>query len=142
MKIVESSMKERDDFLQKMRPVLDLPDLPAEPVARFQHEVLRPVLKLQNPLLLRGFAAYLTETKTNFARLDPAAQAAAIEQALKTHKRLRATFFGLVAACMTVAEYEFYLAHQRDLHKRMTLLLIKRLQDQTVALLAALQPGQ
>ena len=135
-------MKERDDFLLKMRPVLDLPDLPAEPLARFQHEVLRPVLKLQNPLLIRGFAAYLLETKTRFDRLDPTARAALIEQALKTHKRLRATFFGLVTACMTVAEYEFYLARQRDLHKRMTLLLIKRLQDQTPAILTAWQPDQ
>jgi hypothetical protein len=132
MQLMDESINHRDAGLQALRPVLGIDTAQAQPIEAFQHQTLRPLLKLQHPLLLRQFEAFLVEHKQSFDQQTPDARQRYISHALKTHKRLRATYFGLVTGLMTEEEYDFYVANRGELHKRMTQLLIQRLESHWV----------
>lgn len=120
----------RDEWLMSHRPTLDLPASDHSEIEGFHHQVLRPILKLQNDLLLAQFGAWMKEHKQTFEEKEPGAQRVLIENACKTHKRLRAQAFGIIAGMMTGDEYQFYLANQRESHKRITSMWAKRIFDE------------
>jgi hypothetical protein len=124
----------RDAALLALRPALDLDARAAQPMETFQLRTLRPVLKLQNPLLLRVVARTVTKYHTGFARMHRADRLATVRNLLKEDGRLKRTLFGLVAGQFTEAEFAFYLDHQGEVRRRLVALLIKRVQDQLDAL--------
>jgi catechol 2,3-dioxygenase-like lactoylglutathione lyase family enzyme len=124
----------RDAALRALRPRLDLDASAARPVETFQLETLRPVLKLQNPLILKVVARYLVKYHTGFARMSRTDQQATVRNLLKQDRRLKRTLFGLIAGQFTADEFDVYLAHQGEMRRRLVELLIKRVQDQLEAL--------
>ncbi|MEL6632575.1 MAG: glyoxalase [Bacteroidota bacterium] len=120
-------MSVRDSQLLTLRPKVEVQNTFGNEVEAFQHTVLRPILKAQNELILMQFHAWLGENKQ---QPSPEKALELIPHALKTHKRLRATYFGLVSGWFTKDEYQFYLKHQREIHRRMTTMLIERLRSQ------------
>ena len=119
----------RDASLSDIRPQLNLDTSQSGELERFQHEVLRPLLKFQHPILVRQFQAFLIEFKQNLDSVDSNQTRSYIQHVLKTHKRLRATYFGQLTGLMTDAEFGFYLQHRGEINKRLTQMLIQRLES-------------
>lgn len=123
-------MPDRDAELMRIRPVVEVADTFRTEEERFHHQTLRPLLKLQNELLLIQFAAWLQENKTILHNKPAGDQRNQIEHICKTNKRLRAQVFGMIIGVMTTEELRFYFLHQRELNKRITSMWAKRLYDQ------------
>ena len=125
-------MTTRDTNLLAMRPEIPSaqPELAANPIERFQHATLRPVLKGQNELLLSAFLHYAEKRKSVFQKLTSDRKGPYIEQALQKDQRFREWIFGLLAGHFTSDEWVFYLSHESEIRKRITSMLIKRLKDQ------------
>jgi len=87
-------------------------------VADFQHQVLRPLLKLQHPLLLATVADFIHDYRLPLARPD-AELSAALTELLTRNARLRATITGLVVGHFTQAELAFYRPHRSELNRRL-----------------------
>jgi NDP-sugar pyrophosphorylase family protein len=104
---------------------------------RFQNETLRPVLKLQNPLLLATFVNYATKHKGVFFDIPTDKQLAYIENAVHKDQKFRNALKGVIIGQFTVEEYYIYTQNSSQLNKRMMSLVITRLQDQ----LQLLVPG-
>ena len=104
---------------------------------RFQNETLRPVLKLQNPLLLATFVNYATKHKGVFFDIPTDKQQAYIENAVHKDQKFRNALKGVIIGQFTVEEYNIYTQNSSQLNKRMMSLVITRLQDQ----LQLLVPG-
>lgn len=104
---------------------------------RFQNETLRPVLKLQNPLLLATFVNYATKHKGVFFDIPTEKQLAYIENAVHKDQKFRNALKGVIIGQFTVEEYYIYTQNSSQLNKRMMSLVITRLQDQ----LQLLVPG-
>jgi NDP-sugar pyrophosphorylase family protein len=104
---------------------------------RFQNETLRPVLKLQNPLLLATFVNYATKHKGVFFDIPTDKQLAYIENAVHKDQKFRNALKGVIIGLFTVEEYYIYTQNSSQLNKRMMSLVITRLQDQ----LQLLVPG-
>lgn len=124
------NVEERDDFLMSIRPEVRVSETFRSEEERFHHITLRPLLKLQNALLLTQFAAWLQENKTVLHNKPAGDQRNQIEHICKTNKRLRAQVFGIIIGMMTQEEYQIYLHHQRELNKRITSMWAKRIFDQ------------
>jgi len=120
----------RDQNLVALRPSLSLNGEASRPVEQFQNETLRPILKLQHELFVAAFQDFLRENKQQWPAELTQRQRDYISHVLKTHKRLRATLFGMVCGMMTKSEYEVYLLHRSEVHKRLTQMLIQRLESQ------------
>jgi NDP-sugar pyrophosphorylase family protein len=103
----------------------------------FQNETLRPVLKLQNPLLLATFVNYATKHKGVFFDIPTDKQLAYIENAVHKDQKFRNALKGVIIGQFTVEEYYIYTQNSSQLNKRMMSLVITRLQDQ----LQLLVPG-
>ena len=97
---------------------------------RFQNSTLRPVLKLQNPLLLASFVNYATKHKGVFFDIPVDKQISYIENAIHKDQKFRNALKGLIIGQFTMEEYTTYTQNSSKLNKRMMNLVITRLQDQ------------
>ena len=97
---------------------------------RFQNSTLRPVLKLQNPLLLACFVNYATKHKGVFFDIPVDKQMVYIENAIHKDQKFRNALKGLIIGQFTMEEYTTYTQNSSKLNKRMMNLVITRLQDQ------------
>lgn len=125
-------MDTRNDDLLAVRPPIPkaklLPDMSL--AENFQNKVLRPIIKLQNALLLAVFQHYIHKNKNRFYQLTLEQRLGYISHALQKDMRLRSTYKGVILGFFTIAEYEEYLGQEAALNKRMINIIIKRLQDQ------------
>ncbi len=121
---------DRDDRLRQIRPAVPVDTSDQRPMERFQSQTLRPICKLQNPLILTTVARYLQKYNTGFQQMDRADQEAKVRNLLKEDRRLKRTLAGLVAGHFTEGEYAFYLEHQREVRRRLTALFTQRVLDQ------------
>ena len=97
---------------------------------RFQNETLRPILKLQNPLLISVFTNYIKKRKGVFYDLSLEKKITYIENSLIKDQKFRSFLKGLIIGHFTVAEYQKYSLNSSLLNKRIINMLIKRLQHQ------------
>ncbi|UOQ53513.1 hypothetical protein [Hymenobacter cellulosivorans] len=129
-----------DIALLALRPVLPTA-LGAEPESTagdFLHRTLRPVLKLQNELLLLLVADFLREHHVAFRTRDAAEQLRMITELLGRNVKLRYTIIGAVVGLFTRAEQEFYRQHRSEVNRRLLELATQRVNSQLPAVAALL----
>jgi len=97
---------------------------------RFQNETLRPILKLQNPLLIEVFQNYIQKRKGMFYELSVEKKLDYIESSLIKDQKFRNSVKGMLIGHFTVEEYKVYQQQSSSLNKRMMHLVIDRLKDQ------------
>ena len=96
----------------------------------FQNTVLRPILKLQNDLLVAVFKNYIVKHKNVFNTLNNERKLRYIEQAIQKDMKFRNALKGMVIGLFTVEEYMKYCMDSSALNKRMMQMIIERLKDQ------------
>ncbi|TGE17814.1 hypothetical protein [Hymenobacter elongatus] len=125
-----------DEALLALRPHLTTP-LPTEPdstTGDFQHRTLRPVLKLQNELLLTIVADFIQEHHMAFIARDATEQHRTVAELLGRNVKLRYTIIGSIMGLFTRAEQDFYRQHRSELNRRILELATQRVQSQLAAL--------
>jgi hypothetical protein len=88
-------------------------------VADFQHQVLRPVLKLQHAVLLATVANLAHDYHLPLATANPTEATRLLTELLTRNTRLRATIVGLVVGMFTLPELAFYRQHRPELNRRL-----------------------
>ncbi|WP_339666423.1 glyoxalase [Maribacter arcticus] len=97
---------------------------------RFQNQTLRPILKLQNDLLLASFENYIKKMKNTFYELKLEKRMNYITKSIQKDIKFRNSIKGMITGQFTIEEYELYIQNSSALNKRMMNMVIKRLQDQ------------
>lgn len=124
-------MEPRDIFLKEFRgEKIGSVGIQSTSEEIFQNEVLRPILKLQNDLLLASFRNYSVKYKNTFSSLTSEKKLAAIENAIQKDIKYRNTLKGMVVGLFTEQEYLFYSKNTSNLNKRMMSMLIERIKSQ------------
>ena len=125
-------MNDRHNDILRIRPQIKkyqtFENMSAE--ERFQNATLRPVLKLQNPLLLASFVNYAIKHKGVFFDIPIDKKMAYIENAIHKDQKYRNALKGMIIGQFTIKEYTAYTQNSSKLNKRMMNLVIARLQDQ------------
>ena len=125
-------MNDRPNDLLRIRPEIkktqDFKNMSIE--ERFQNKTLRPILKLQNPLLIVVFRNYIQKRKGVFYELSLEKKLAYIETILIKDQKFRNAIKGMLIGHFTITEYTVYLKQSSSLNKRMMNLVIERLKDQ------------
>lgn len=101
----------------------------------FQNKTLRPVLKLQNDLLLESFINYINKSKSDFYSFTTEKKMTFIDNAVHKDIKFRNALKGMVIGLFTVEEFRDYIQNSSSLNKRMMNLLIERLKDQVQLLI-------
>ena len=125
-----------DAALTALRPTVPTKTTEAEgAVGAFLHATLRPVLKLQNDLLLAVVADFVHD---HHIILRPTDQHHQLTELLTRNTKLRYTIVGLVTGVFTAAEYAFYRPQRAELNRRMLEMALRRVLDQAAAVEALL----
>lgn len=96
---------------------------------RFQNLTLRPVIKLQNDLLVEAFKNYANKHKGVFFEMALEKKMHYIENAIQRDIKFRNSLKGMVIGQFTVEEYLTYIENSSALNKRMMNMVIERLKD-------------
>ncbi|RXG16204.1 hypothetical protein DSM03_103390 [Leeuwenhoekiella aestuarii] len=124
-------METRDSQLIALRP-----EIPSARVndtmsadEQFQNGSLRPVVKLQNDLLVEAFRNYITKHKNVFYNLTIERRMEYIANAIQKDIKFRNSLKGMVIGQFTVDEYRTYIQNSSALNKRMMNLVRERIQS-------------
>ncbi|WP_452596899.1 glyoxalase [Pontimicrobium sp. MEBiC01747] len=96
---------------------------------RFQNITLRPVIKLQNDLLIEVFKNYIRKHKNTFYDLSIEKGLIYIANAINKDIKFRNSIKGMIIGQFTVEEYLLYIENSSALNKRMMAIVKQRLQD-------------
>jgi hypothetical protein len=95
----------------------------------FQNRVLRPVIKMQNDLLLAHLKAKLKAMKVEWGRLTPLQQRAILSGLFTKDQSFKHEIIGMVIGQFTISEYTAYLKNQKELNRRITQMTLERCSD-------------
>ncbi|WP_375433868.1 hypothetical protein [uncultured Hymenobacter sp.] len=99
----------------------------------FLHHTLRPILKLQNDLLLAVVADFVRDHHVPLVTASPTDQQRLLTELLTRNVKLRYTVVGLISGLFTNAEVDFYRQHRSELNRRLLELAVQRVQEQVEA---------
>jgi len=124
-------MENRDEALLKLRPQIPsakvLPGMSTDEM--FQNQTLRPIIKLQNDLLLAVFRNYASKHKNVFYDLSVEKRMDYIENAIHKDQKFRNSLKGIVIGQFTLKEYTTYIQNSSALNKRMMNIVKERLKS-------------
>ena len=115
---------------QTIRPVLTFEIEAQTDTEKFQNEVLRPILKMQNDLLIQIFQHYCEKRKGTFDKLSDKDKSIYIEQTIKKDMKFKHYLQGITVGMFTSEEYDEFVENEEELTKRMVNMIIQRLQSQ------------
>ena len=93
---------------------------------KFQNEVLRPIIKLQNDLIASCFNHYLKRKKIDFRNLTTDQIRNVIHKSFKSDTQLKADFRSLIIGLLTLEEYQQYLTISVQLNRRISSMIQER----------------
>lgn len=125
-------MNQRSTDLLRIRPEIKATKIVAgiSNDELFQNKTIRPILKLQNDLILVVFKNYIKKHKNKFYNLTLEKRLEYIENAIQRDIKFRNALKGIIIGQFTVEEYETYTLNSSALNKRMMPMAITRLKDQ------------
>jgi hypothetical protein len=98
----------------------------------FQNEVLRPILKKQNDLLIIIFKHYVVKQKINFNQYDTKDQLSYIEKTIRNDLKFRSLLLGTIIGHLSDSQFDEYSKIDTELGRRIITMLIQRLKNQLV----------
>ena len=116
--------------MKKERPILQ--DLVSESTTEtevFQNSVLRPIIKMQHPLLIAFFNTYLIKRKVDFPILSEQKKREKIKSVLEKDLQFKNQILGTVLGHFSLDEYKIYQNNSSEFNRRIKQIIIKRLQD-------------
>lgn len=96
----------------------------------FQNTTLRPILKLQNKLLIAIVKNAIESMKIEFDNISNEKKKAVIDNLIKKEASLRNTLKGTIIGWFTIDEYQYYRQHSSVIDKRIMVMIIERINSQ------------
>lgn len=133
--LMTDTTQTRDETLVALRPAVATEPITSNPAEAFQNDTLRPILKLQNELLLGLFRDYLTKRKQlglegRFAKLPRPEQEAYIDHSIRTDQKFKNLLVGVVIGQFTTGEWTAFRIDEAELTRRLVDLIVQRLCSQ------------
>ena len=117
----------------KLRPVLkNLINSNTSDLERFQNEVIRPIIKMQNNLLVAFFNNYIRNRKIEFNKLEAEFQKNKINTILTKDINFKNILIGSIIGLLNENEIKIYLKSKSELNKRIIQMVMQRLQDNLI----------
>jgi hypothetical protein len=126
-------MESRDAFINPMRgETIGTINSAYSPEEAFQNRTLRPILKLQNDLIVDVFRNYISKYKNEFYTYSAEKKMQYIENSIQKDIKFRNSLKGIIIGLFTIAEYDAYIKNSSQLNKRMMNMAIERLKSQVM----------
>ncbi len=122
-------MNDRPNDIKRIRPEIPSAKINDQMSSeeRFQNATIRPVVKLQSPLLIEVLRNYISKHKNVFYDLSLEKRQDYIENAIHKDMKFRNSVKGIIIGQFTVEEYLEYITNSSSLNKRMMNIVKERL---------------
>lgn len=94
---------------------------------RFQNLTIRPIVKLQSPLIVEVFKNYIIKHKGVYCDLSLEKRMDYIENTVQRDMKFRNALKGMIIGLFTIEEYKLYIQNSSALNKRMMSIVKERL---------------
>jgi len=119
-----------ESALLALRPDLALDTSKSSPAELFQNSTLRPILKLQHALLTQLFRKQIEKRKNVYFKMAEKDRPAWIALSVRSDQRFRYQLAGMVIGHFTASELDWFAANEEEAMRRLTDMLIERLQSE------------
>ena len=124
-------MEERENLISALRgETLGTINEESSVAETFQNQTLRPILKLQNALLLEAFRQYFVQYKNVFYSLNARKREAYLANIFQKDQKFVHFLKGIIVGMFTLVEYNIYCENSTELNKRLTTMLYERIKSQ------------
>jgi hypothetical protein len=124
-------MNTRDTFLKGFRgQTIGSVTTQSTTEESFQNEVLRPILKLQNDIIIASFDNYITKNKLDFHNQTTEQKLLIMDKAIQKDIKFRNALKGMIIGLFTADEYALYIQNSSNISKRIMSMLLERLKSQ------------
>lgn len=114
----------------KARPnLINLINSNTSDIERFQNEVLRPIIKMQNNLLVAFFKNYIKNNKIKFNTLKAEVQENKINTILTKDINFKNILIGSIIGHLEENEIKIYFKYKTEINKRIIQIIKQRLHD-------------
>lgn len=96
----------------------------------FQNDVLRPILKFQNEIIILYFNHFLIESKIDFQKLKHSHKITKVHDLFKANIQFKQFSLGLIVGYFSSVEFEYYVENKKEINKRIIAMLIERICSQ------------
>ncbi|MEM5564771.1 glyoxalase [Psychroserpens sp. AS72] len=122
-------MNDRSTNLKSIRPIIATAQVNDSMSLDecFQNTTLRPIIKMQNHLLIMVFKNYIFKRKNVFYDLSLPKQLDYIDHTINKDMKFRNSLKGMIIGQFTVEEYAIYIKNSSALNKRMMNIVKERL---------------
>jgi len=126
------SVNPRDKHLINQRPEISSAKIveATSSFEAFQNQVIRPILKFQNELLIEVFLSRNKTKNQDLSALSFTEKQEIIKAQFKTNTTLKQMLLGCVIGLLTTEEFNYYNANTSNINKRIFSMLKERLFDQ------------
>ena len=120
----------RDRILIELRPEV-MTNITSETSTSeaFQNNTLRPILKLQNDLIVFLFKKSKPLANINFDRKDDVGKKTIITDLMKNNQKLKDQIEASIFSLMTNTELDYYFENRSETKRRINTMVIERLID-------------
>jgi len=125
-------MEDRNNVLINIRPNIPviIDENATSDAEKFQNRTLRPILKLQNELLIDLFKNYIEKRKGVFHKMIEEEKLKYIENSIRKDLKFKNLLLGTIIGQFTTEEIVLFFEADNENSRRMTNLIIQRLQSQ------------
>lgn len=96
----------------------------------FQNKTLRPILKLQNELLLKLFFEQLSKLRINWKELSVVQKQSVLNNLFKTDISFKTALTYIIAGQFTIDEFDYFLENPKIFSKRICQMAKQRIESQ------------
>lgn len=123
-------MENRTQLLNSILPVIEGTKGTDSDNESFQNDVLRPILKFQNEIIILYFKHFLIESKIDFDKLKHSHKITKVHDLFKTNIQFKQFCLGFIVAYFSTVEFEYYTQNKKEINKRIIAMLIERICSQ------------
>ena len=123
-------MNNRSTLLKSIRPKIDIDNTKSTDLEIFQSVSLRPILKLQNEIILALINNFLAEHKVIVKNLTETKKIERIHDIFKNNIQQKQMLFGVIIGHFTHEEFMFYNQNKKEVTKRIITMLLERVCSQ------------
>ena len=126
------SVNPRDKHLINQRPEISSAKIveATSSFEAFQNQVIRPILKFQNDLLIEVFLSRIKTKNRDLSALSFTEKQEIIITQFKTNTTLKQMLLGCVIGLLSTEEFNYYNFNTSNINKRIFSMLKERLLDQ------------
>ena len=96
----------------------------------FQNKTLRPILKMQNELLLKLFFEQLSKLRINWKELSVVQKQSVLNNLFKTDISFKNALTYIIAGQFTIDEFDYFLENPKNFSKRICQMAKQRIESQ------------